>query len=238
MLDEAAGEAFSKATLAVFAAFPTGKTPSESRTEDHLIWKILVLLGWEHSSRQVNLSPKGHKPDGLLFADAKARADRQAHEYRQYREGVAMVESKRWLRELDRKGSTKDDFGAPSTQMIRVSGPPGHRHRRASTPACPRAAPLTLPVDCHPGTCGRAARSATLPAVSDHPTIWPAPLSAFRAKASPWRRSLAAASGWARAISNRAVMVSALPFDRRERARSNLPIPTQIRPTFSASQGE
>lgn len=114
--------------LAVYDKFPTAKTPSESRTEDDLIWKVLKLLGWENYSRQVNLSPKGmdHKPDGLLFADAeaKARADQKGHEYKQYREGVAIVESKRWLRELDRKGSTKDR--RPLDPDDPLSGPSQH----------------------------------------------------------------------------------------------------------------
>jgi hypothetical protein len=122
-IDDAAVDAFRESALAIYRSFPTGKKSSESQTEDDLIWKVLALLGWEHWGRQVNLSPKGmdHKPDGLLFADqdAKDRANTRTEEYKRYGDGLAIVETKRWLRELDRKGSHKDDMGVPSTQMIR-----------------------------------------------------------------------------------------------------------------------
>ncbi|MEX0758277.1 MAG: Eco57I restriction-modification methylase domain-containing protein [Tistlia sp.] len=107
----------------VYRTFPTEKKASEAQTEDDLIWKVLALLGWEHWSRQVNLSPKGmeHKPDGLLFADreAKERANAKSDEWQRYGEGLAIVESKRWLRALDRKGPQKDDLGVPHNQMLR-----------------------------------------------------------------------------------------------------------------------
>lgn len=123
-LDDAAVAAFREAVLAVFRAFPVAsRKVSEAQTEDDLIWKVLALLGWEHWSRQVNLSPKGmeHKPDGLLFADqaAKDRANIKPEEWRRYADGLAIVESKRWLRELDRKDSQPGDMGVPSTQMLR-----------------------------------------------------------------------------------------------------------------------
>jgi hypothetical protein len=51
----------------IFDAFPTDMSPSEAKTEDDLIWKALVALGWEQSERQVNLAPGGRDniPDGL-----------------------------------------------------------------------------------------------------------------------------------------------------------------------------
>ena len=122
-LDDDGVAAFREAVLAVYRAFPTARRPNEAVTEDDLIWKVLSHLGWRHALRQINLSLKGmdHKPDGLLFADepAKERANARAEEWQRYADGVAIVESKRWLRELDRKSPYQDDLGVPSTQMIR-----------------------------------------------------------------------------------------------------------------------
>ena len=122
-IDGGAVAAFRAAVLEVFRRFPTGKRPNEAVTEEDLIWPVLGHLGWHHSLRQINLSPKGmdHKPDGLLLADeaAKERANTRNEEWKRYADCVAIVESKRWQRELDRKGSHKDDLGVPSTQMIR-----------------------------------------------------------------------------------------------------------------------
>lgn len=60
----------------IFDAFPTTQTPSEAKTEDDLIWKVLVALGWEQSERQVNLAPRGRDniPDGVLFLDEESKA--------------------------------------------------------------------------------------------------------------------------------------------------------------------
>jgi hypothetical protein len=122
-LDDGTVSAFRDSVLAVYRSFPTTRRPNEAVTEDDLIWKVLSLLGWHHALRQINLSPKGmdHKPDGILFADesAKERANARSEEWKRYADGVAIVESKRWLRELDRKSSNGDDLGVPSAQMIR-----------------------------------------------------------------------------------------------------------------------
>ncbi|MBF0371935.1 MAG: Eco57I restriction-modification methylase domain-containing protein [Alphaproteobacteria bacterium] len=122
-LDDARVTAFRDAVRGIYQSFPTGGKPSEAQTEDDLIWPVLERLGWAHVSRQVNLSPRRmeHKPDGLLFADqiAKDRANARSEEWRRYGDGLAIVESKRWLRELDRKSAQADDMGVPSTQMIR-----------------------------------------------------------------------------------------------------------------------
>jgi hypothetical protein len=60
-------------------------------------------------------------PDGLLFADqaAKTKANSCAEEWRRYEFGLAIVESKRWARPLDRGSGRKDEQTAPSTQMLR-----------------------------------------------------------------------------------------------------------------------
>ncbi len=60
-------------------------------------------------------------PDGLPFADdaAKSRANRFAQEWRRYELGVAVVESNRWLRPLDRRSGRAGEETAPPTQMLR-----------------------------------------------------------------------------------------------------------------------
>jgi hypothetical protein len=103
-------------------AFPKSHKTNESQTEDDFIWPVLRLLGWTDSLRQQNLTVSGRDdvPDGLLFADAaaKAVANTQGEQWRRYAHGLAVVESKRWSRPLDR-ASGRDETTAPSTQMLR-----------------------------------------------------------------------------------------------------------------------
>ena len=113
-----------EATLqALFARFPTSGSANESQTEDDLIWPVLESLGWEWSLRQQNLSARGRVdvPDGLLFGDtsAKERANGFTEEWRRYEFGLAIVESKRWLRPLDRRSGRRGEETAPSAQMLR-----------------------------------------------------------------------------------------------------------------------
>lgn len=107
----------------IVIAFPTDTKPNEAQTEDDLIWKVLEALGWTAFLRQQKLSPKGREdvPDGLLFADenAKAQANTFAEEWRRYDFGLAVVESKRWQRPLDRQSGRKGEETAPFTQMLR-----------------------------------------------------------------------------------------------------------------------
>jgi len=108
----------------ILERFPTDQTPNESQTEDDLIWPVLACLGWDATLRQQNLAPKGREdvPDGLLFADAAAKAAANAvpEEWRRYGFGLAIVESKRWQRPLDRRsGRRGEEETAPSTQMLR-----------------------------------------------------------------------------------------------------------------------
>ena len=107
----------------VFARFPVIGSPNESQTEDDLIWPVLAHLGWTESLRQQNLSAHGRQdvPDGLLFQDAAAkdRANGFTEEWRRYAFGLAVVESKRWRRPLDRQSDRRGEETAPSTQMLR-----------------------------------------------------------------------------------------------------------------------
>lgn len=106
----------------IAAAFPQNHRTNESQTEDDFIWPVLTVLGWTESLRQQNLTVTGRDdvPDGLLFADAnaKAAANAQDDQWRRYAHGLAVVESKRWARPLDR-ASGRDEATAPSTQMLR-----------------------------------------------------------------------------------------------------------------------
>lgn len=106
----------------IAVAFPQNQRTNESQTEDDFIWPVLAVLGWSESLRQQNLTVTGRDdvPDGLLFADAaaKASANAQGDQWRRYAHGLAVVESKRWARPLDR-ASGRDETTAPSTQMLR-----------------------------------------------------------------------------------------------------------------------
>lgn len=109
---------------AIFAGFPHASGPNEATTEGDLIWPILAALGWSEYLTQQNLSASGRVdvPDGLLFIDAAAKANANAHpeEYKRYAHGAAIIESKRWGRALDRaEGRRGDDKDTPSTQLLR-----------------------------------------------------------------------------------------------------------------------
>ena len=122
-LDDGALDDLEASFRSVFVRFPAASAPNESQTEDDLIWPVLRCLGWTASLRQQNLTAHGREdvPDGLLFADdaAKDRANEFAEEWRRYALGVAVVESKRWLRPLDRRVGSHEEGIAPSTQMLR-----------------------------------------------------------------------------------------------------------------------
>ena len=106
-----------------FEVFPTAQSPNESQTEDDLIWPVLARLGWTASLRNQNLTIRGRDdvPDGLLFKDAetKAQANSFPDEWRRYEVSLAIVESKRWQRPLDRRSGRRGEEIAPSTQTLR-----------------------------------------------------------------------------------------------------------------------
>ncbi|WP_218667965.1 Eco57I restriction-modification methylase domain-containing protein [Sphingopyxis sp. KK2] len=106
----------------IAAIFPQNSKTNESQTEDDFIWPVLSALGWTESLRQQNLTISGRDdvPDGLLFmnAEAKAAANAQDEQWKRYGHGLAVIESKRWGRPLDR-ASGRDEATAPSTQMLR-----------------------------------------------------------------------------------------------------------------------
>jgi len=112
------------ALSAILAGFPHASRPNEATTESDLVWPVLRALGWDDYLTQQNLSAtwRTDVPDGLLFisADAKAKANAHPEEWKRYRCGAAIVESKRWGRALDRaEGRKGDDKDTPSTQLLR-----------------------------------------------------------------------------------------------------------------------
>ena len=79
-LDEAELDRLAAELRKVFAAFPVADRPHEAQTEDDLIWPVLERLGWTEHIRQQPLTPR-MTPDGLLFADAAAKAQaNKAHD--------------------------------------------------------------------------------------------------------------------------------------------------------------
>ncbi|MCA3241555.1 MAG: restriction endonuclease [Rubrivivax sp.] len=124
-LSDAAATAFEARLRAVFAGLAADTVMNEAQTEQLVIERVLMELGWaDDYLPQVNLSGKRREdvPDILLFADAaaKQRALDERHDDRRYRHGLALLEAKRWLRPLDRGASDEPlDPGAPSSQMLR-----------------------------------------------------------------------------------------------------------------------
>ncbi|HEC85334.1 MAG TPA: restriction endonuclease [Thioploca sp.] len=108
----------------IYANFSADSTVNEATTESEIIWKVLDALDWCDTLPQQTASAKGRYdvPDGLLFPDASAKAAALAEKKDElrYRHGIAIIESKRWQRLLDRGDKTDPlDSGTPSTQMLR-----------------------------------------------------------------------------------------------------------------------
>ncbi|ATW02204.1 Eco57I restriction-modification methylase domain-containing protein [Sphingorhabdus sp. YGSMI21] len=95
------------------------RNPNEAETEEKLVYPLIEMLGWEFISVQQNMTARGRKdvPDALLFAEAAA--DERAKDlepWQRFRHGAALVEAKRWGRQLDREG--QGEPGIPSTQIM------------------------------------------------------------------------------------------------------------------------
>ena len=107
----------------IYAGFRIDLGHTEADTETDLIFPVLTTLGWTATLTQQNLSVSGRDdvPDGLLFGsdDAKTKATAFAEQWKRYAFGVAVVESKRWQRPLDRRSGKRGEETAPSTQMLR-----------------------------------------------------------------------------------------------------------------------
>lgn len=120
-LDDDNLKAFREKVASRIAAIRKLKNPNEPETEKEIIWPVLEALGWTETLPQQNLSFKGRErvPDGLLFtdADSKTKASSEKGAAR-FRYGHCIMEAKRWNRVLDKKDSSDDDTGIPSSQML------------------------------------------------------------------------------------------------------------------------
>jgi hypothetical protein len=106
------------------ARISAAREPNEAVTERQVIIPVLEALGWPAILPQqtVSRSRRLDTPDLLLFqSDEEADAAQQAaREADRYRHGVAIAESKRWDRALDRASqASRDRDGTPSTQILR-----------------------------------------------------------------------------------------------------------------------
>ncbi len=124
-LDDTALDAFAKQLRVVYSPYTTDTVLNEAITEDEIIVKVLALLDWpDLTLRQVTSSNARREdvPDVLLFPDAAAKqaALKERRDDRRYRHGIAILESKRWMRPLDRGDATdRLDPGTPSNQILR-----------------------------------------------------------------------------------------------------------------------
>jgi len=124
-LDDSAVTAFVAQLRAVFRPYSGESVLNEAITEDEIILKVLGLLDWQDLYlRQATTSGARREdvPDLLLFPDANAKqaALKEKRDDRRYRQGIAILESKRWLRPLDRGEATDQlDPGTPSNQILR-----------------------------------------------------------------------------------------------------------------------
>ena len=113
----------------VYGHFPFQGSPDESQTEQDLIFRVLEAVGWHRDIWlvQPRAARKGRSdvPDMLLFPNpnAKEQANAEVEKQERFGHGVAIVESKRWGRPLDRaaKGTRKgeEEREVPSSQILR-----------------------------------------------------------------------------------------------------------------------
>ena len=104
----------------IFSPYHSGSDLNEATTEQEIILKVLALLDWSDLALPQTAAGGRREdvPDFLLCPDLKAKqsALRERRD-RRYRHGIAILESKRWMRSLDR-GYVTDrlDPSTPSNQ--------------------------------------------------------------------------------------------------------------------------
>ena len=122
-LPDGALEAFAERVRPYFAAIGAARNPNEAETESELIWPVIEALGWNAYLPQQKLPGRRREdvPDLLLFASPDDKNEAASHEAAQrLRSALCVVESKRWLRLLDRAhGRVTGEAGVPATQMLR-----------------------------------------------------------------------------------------------------------------------
>ncbi len=123
-LDDGAFRAFQEAVVETYRRIQANSTINEATTESEIIFPVIEALGWTDCLPQQTASRSGREdvPDALLFpnAEAKAAALKKRRDEARYPYGLAILESKRWRRALDRgEGADADYTGTPSTQILR-----------------------------------------------------------------------------------------------------------------------
>ena len=116
-------EDLSRSLREIFSPYHSGSDLNEATTEQEIILKVLALLDWSDLALPQTAAGGRREdvPDFLLCPDLKAKqsALRERRD-RRYRHGIAILESKRWMRPLDR-GYVTDrlDPSTPSNQILR-----------------------------------------------------------------------------------------------------------------------
>lgn len=95
-------EAFIADLKTIYAPFKASSNLNEPMTENEILVRVLVKLGWTDILTQ-QIASKGRRedlPNMLLFPNlaAKSSALKERREDRRYRHGIVIVESKRWMR--------------------------------------------------------------------------------------------------------------------------------------------
>ena len=115
-------EAFRDSAREFYDGLRGSGQPNEAVTEQELIRPVLELLGWEDYLPQQGTGRNEDIPDLLLFPDAAAKERAIARESaeQRYKDGVALVESKRLGLRLDaRDGENGRVSRTPHGQMLR-----------------------------------------------------------------------------------------------------------------------
>ncbi len=122
-LTDAEFSAFRDAAGTAFARIDAATRLNEAQSESELIHPVLRALGWTLlPQEQANTKGRADVPDTLLFAtpEAGTRALAESKPERRFTHGHVIVESKRWLRPLDRaSGPERGEQETPSSQMLR-----------------------------------------------------------------------------------------------------------------------
>ncbi|NBC33669.1 MAG: restriction endonuclease, partial [Alphaproteobacteria bacterium] len=126
-------DAFESEVRRLLRPFTPRTGRNEANTERELIWPVLDALGWHDISVQESAG-RFDVPDIALFPSPAAKAAAEAPGGPgPYAQAVAIAESKRWLRPLDRSDTLDSGRreGPPSSQINRyltvLQGPSNHR---------------------------------------------------------------------------------------------------------------
>lgn len=107
---------------AILEDFPVKTSPNEANTIGNLINPVMRVLGWPAPLAEEALGSKGREdiPDALFFLTdgARKKAEEEKKSSDRFKHGIAIVESKKWQLDLDRRPDKKSKRGAPSTQII------------------------------------------------------------------------------------------------------------------------